>query len=46
MPKSNDQPNRAEINEKIVQVLEPEVRKLDDFMNFTVCLFFFYIPIQ
>lgn len=36
MPRSNDQPNRAEINEKIVQVLEPEVRKLDAFMQFTL----------
>ena len=36
MARSNDQPNRAEINEKIMQVLEPEVRKLDAFMQFTV----------
>ncbi|KAL3102786.1 hypothetical protein niasHT_021453 [Heterodera trifolii] len=36
MPRSNDQLNRAEINEKIVQVLEPEVRKLDNFMHFAL----------
>uniref|UniRef100_A0A915DJJ7 Uncharacterized protein n=1 Tax=Ditylenchus dipsaci TaxID=166011 RepID=A0A915DJJ7_9BILA len=33
--KSNDQPNRMEINEQIMKVLEPEVRKLYDFMFFT-----------
>ena len=36
MPRSNDQPNRVEINEKIVQVLGPEVQKLNEFMKFTV----------
>uniref|UniRef100_A0A1I8BTR6 Cytoplasmic FMR1-interacting protein n=1 Tax=Meloidogyne hapla TaxID=6305 RepID=A0A1I8BTR6_MELHA len=35
MPRSNDQPNRVEINEKIVQVLGPEVQKLNEFMRFT-----------
>nr|CAD2184269.1 unnamed protein product [Meloidogyne enterolobii] len=35
MPRSNDQPNRVEINEKIVQVLGPEVQKLNEFMKFT-----------
>ncbi|KAF7638684.1 Cytoplasmic FMR1-interacting protein [Meloidogyne graminicola] len=35
MPRSNDQPNRVEINEKIVQVLSPEIQKLNDFMRFT-----------
>uniref|UniRef100_A0A0N5A899 Cytoplasmic FMR1-interacting protein n=1 Tax=Syphacia muris TaxID=451379 RepID=A0A0N5A899_9BILA len=35
MAKSNDQPNRVEINEKVVQVLEPEVDKLYNFMHFT-----------
>jgi cytoplasmic FMR1 interacting protein len=35
MVKSNDQPNRAEINESIMKVLEPEMRKLYDFMFFT-----------
>ena len=36
MPRSNDQPNRVEINEKIVQVLGPEVQKLNEFMKFAV----------
>lgn len=34
--KSNDQPNRVEINMKVVEVLKPEVSKLHMFMNFTV----------
>lgn len=34
--KSNDQPNRIEINEKVAQVLHPEVEKLYRFMFFTV----------
>lgn len=37
MAKSNDQPNRLEINEMIAKVLEPEVQKLYSFMHFTVC---------
>ncbi|CAH3019681.1 unnamed protein product [Porites evermanni] len=32
--KSDDQPNRIEIYEKTVEVLEPEVRKLKSFMHF------------
>uniref|UniRef100_A0A0N4UEL4 Cytoplasmic FMR1-interacting protein n=1 Tax=Dracunculus medinensis TaxID=318479 RepID=A0A0N4UEL4_DRAME len=35
MAKSNDQPNRVEINEKVVEVLNPEVEKLHQFMHFT-----------
>ncbi|KAM3720431.1 Cytoplasmic FMR1-interacting protein [Dirofilaria immitis] len=34
MAKSNDQPNRVEINEKVVEVLNPEVEKLHRFMHF------------
>ncbi|VDP04626.1 unnamed protein product [Heligmosomoides polygyrus] len=34
--KSNDQPNRVEINMKVVEVLRPEVDKLQRFMMFTV----------
>lgn len=37
--KSNDQPNRVEINEKVVEVLDPEVEKLHRFMHFTVCVY-------
>uniref|UniRef100_W6NDK5 Cytoplasmic FMR1-interacting domain containing protein n=1 Tax=Haemonchus contortus TaxID=6289 RepID=W6NDK5_HAECO len=33
--KSNDQPNRVEINMKVVDVLRPEVDKLQQFMLFT-----------
>ncbi|KAJ1369893.1 glutathione exchanger [Parelaphostrongylus tenuis] len=33
--KSNDQPNRVEINMKVVEVLKPEVDKLQRFMMFT-----------
>ncbi|EPB71109.1 cytoplasmic Fragile-X interacting family protein [Ancylostoma ceylanicum] len=33
--KSNDQPNRVEINMKVVEVLRPEVDKLQQFMLFT-----------
>ncbi|KJH49205.1 cytoplasmic Fragile-X interacting family protein [Dictyocaulus viviparus] len=33
--KSNDQPNRVEINMKVVEVLKPEVDKLQRFMLFT-----------
>lgn len=36
MAKSNDQPNRTEINEMVVEVLKPEVSKLSSFMRFTV----------
>ena len=32
--KSDDQPNRIEIYEKTVDVLEPEIRKLKSFMHF------------
>ena len=32
--KSDDQPNRIEIYEKTVEVLEPEIRKLKGFMHF------------
>ncbi|KAL5012104.1 hypothetical protein ScPMuIL_010655 [Solemya velum] len=32
--KSNEQPNRAEIYQKIVEVLDPQVSKLMDFMHF------------
>lgn len=35
MAKSNDQPNRVEINQKVVEVLKPEVDKLYTFMRFT-----------
>lgn len=35
-PKSNEQPNRAEIYEKTVEVLGPEVNKLLQFMHFQV----------
>ncbi|KAH7700938.1 cytoplasmic FMR1-interacting protein 2-like isoform 5, partial [Aphelenchoides avenae] len=35
MAKSNDQPNRIEINEKVAQVLQPEVEKLYRFMLFS-----------
>uniref|UniRef100_A0AC34GHC3 Cytoplasmic FMR1-interacting protein n=1 Tax=Panagrolaimus sp. ES5 TaxID=591445 RepID=A0AC34GHC3_9BILA len=35
MAKSNDQPNRGEINETVVHVLQPEVNKLYEFMYFT-----------
>ncbi|VDM40991.1 unnamed protein product [Toxocara canis] len=35
MAKSNDQPNRVEINEKVVEVLNSEVEKLHRFMHFT-----------
>ncbi|CAI4224390.1 unnamed protein product [Auanema sp. JU1783] len=35
MAKSNDQPNRVEINLKVVEVLKPEVDKLYAFMHFT-----------
>ncbi|PAV64134.1 hypothetical protein WR25_05628 isoform C [Diploscapter pachys] len=34
MAKSNDQPNRVEINMKVVEVLRPEVEKLYKFMHF------------
>ena len=34
--KSDDQPNRIEIYEKTVEVLEPEVRKLKSFMHFAL----------
>lgn len=40
-PKSNEQPNRAEIYEKTVEVLGPEVNKLLQFMYFQV-IFFLY----
>lgn len=33
---SNNQPNREEIYSKIVEVLEPMMSKLKDFMKFTV----------
>lgn len=33
---SNNQPNREEIYTKIVEVLEPMMSKLKDFMKFTV----------
>lgn len=36
MAKSNDQPNRTEINEMVVEVLKPEVTKLSSFMRFTL----------
>lgn len=36
--KSNEQPNRVEIYNKIVEVLDPQVSKLMDLMYFTVCL--------
>ncbi|EGT51479.1 hypothetical protein CAEBREN_29296 [Caenorhabditis brenneri] len=36
MAKSNDQPNRTEINEMVVEVLKPEVAKLNSFMRFTL----------
>ncbi|CAO4374658.1 unnamed protein product [Caenorhabditis nigoni] len=36
MAKSNDQPNRTEINEMVVNVLKPEVNKLNSFMRFTL----------
>lgn len=42
--KSNDQPNRVEINQKVVEVLQPEVEKLYTFMRFTV-LFSIYLSI-
>ena len=35
--KSNEQANRSEIYEKTVNVLEPEVQKLMNFMHFQVC---------
>ncbi|CAD6194474.1 unnamed protein product [Caenorhabditis auriculariae] len=35
MARSNDQPNRVEINMKVVEVLRPEVEKLGFFMRFT-----------
>ncbi|KAE9551006.1 hypothetical protein FO519_005792 [Halicephalobus sp. NKZ332] len=35
MAKSNDQPNRGEINDTVVHVLHPEVEKLYGFMFFT-----------
>lgn len=35
--KSNEQPNRVEIYNKIVEVLDPQVSKLMDLMYFTVC---------
>lgn len=35
--KCNEQPNRVEIYEKTVEVLEPEVTKLMKFMYFQVC---------
>lgn len=34
--KSNDQPNRVDINMKVVEVLKPEVDKLYTFMHFVV----------
>uniref|UniRef100_A0AC35U6R8 Cytoplasmic FMR1-interacting protein n=1 Tax=Rhabditophanes sp. KR3021 TaxID=114890 RepID=A0AC35U6R8_9BILA len=34
MVKSNDQPNRKEINEMVIRVLSPEVDKLYRFMNY------------
>lgn len=34
--KCNEQPNRVEIYEKTVEVLEPEVTKLMNFMYFQV----------
>lgn len=37
--KCNEQPNRVEIYEKTVEVLEPEVTKLMKFMYFQVNLF-------
>uniref|UniRef100_A0A673BPG5 Cytoplasmic FMR1 interacting protein 2 n=1 Tax=Sphaeramia orbicularis TaxID=375764 RepID=A0A673BPG5_9TELE len=39
--KCNEQPNRVEIYEKTVEVLEPEVTKLMKFMYFQRCLFLF-----
>ena len=38
-PKSNEQPNRAEIYEKTVEVLAPEVNKLLNFMYFQVIFY-------
>ena len=35
-PKSNDQPNRIEIYQKVVEVLQPEVNKLLQLMYFHV----------
>lgn len=35
-PKSNEQPNRVEIYRKVVEVMNPEVQKLVQFMYFTV----------
>jgi len=37
--KSNEQPNRTEIYQKTVEVLDPQVSKLMDLMYFTVILF-------
>lgn len=36
--KCNEQPNRVEIYEKTVEVLEPEVTKLMNFMYFQVTI--------
>ena len=33
--KTSEQPNRNEIYEKTIEVLEPEIKKLFDFFNFT-----------
>ena len=38
--KSNEQPNRSQIYQKIVEVLEPHVNKLMQFMFFQVALVF------
>ena len=34
--KSNDQPNRKEIYEQVVDILEPHISKLKRFMHFQV----------
>ena len=34
--KSNDQPNRREIYEKAVEILDPQISKLRNFMHFQV----------
>lgn len=36
--KSNEQPNRSEIYNKIVEVLDPQVSKLMEFMYFVVII--------
>lgn len=43
--KCNEQPNRVEIYEKTVEVLEPEVTKLMKFMYFQVSLKHFILLI-